>query len=167
MGKKLLGGAMSISCETRGTRVCSCCSRGSSAPLPLSREAAAGCPCSREHRRRELLAPLCPEQPCKRSDTHVVILWDGVHAQTRVWSVRTSCLEMSFEKAEVRLKNTVCTEAQNISKFKQIFNGNTKKTPKPQTQGTSLANSLSSKESCMNKNAWQCLKQAKIFRLDS
>lgn len=41
---------------------------------------------------------------------------------------------MSFRKAEVRLKKTtVCTKAQNVVKFKEIFNGNAKK---PQTSGT-------------------------------
>lgn len=50
-----------------------------------------------------------------------------MYMQRQVCSVRTSCLEMPFGKAEIRLKNRVCTEAQNIIKFEQIFNGNAKK----------------------------------------
>lgn len=71
--------------------------------------------------------------------------------QTQVWSVRKSCLEMPFGKVDTRLKNMVCTEAQNIIKFKQIFNGiaknnQTKKEALSPRYDTSLANSQSTNE---------------------
>lgn len=107
--------------------------------LWIKRQLLPACIPAESTRRNKFLAPQCPEQPRKCSDRHVVIPWDDAHADPSV-----VCKNKPFGKAEIRLKNVVCTEAQNIINLKQMFNGNAKQTKKKALSpryDTSLTNS--------------------------